>query len=68
MTDHFDKLSTNSSLMHQAVDAMRQYHEARDSGVAHEEVERLRLQAEWMFQSVSEYMRKELGGPEEILQ
>lgn len=42
-------------LIQQAVDAMRQYHEAESAGLAAEEVERLRLLAESLFQAVSDY-------------
>nr|WP_205299990.1 hypothetical protein [Pantoea sp. Tr-811] len=42
-------------LIQQAVDAMRQYHEAEAAGQPPEEVERLRLLAESLFQAVSDY-------------
>ncbi|WP_286913304.1 MULTISPECIES: hypothetical protein [unclassified Pseudomonas] len=42
-------------LIQQAVDAMRMYHEAEAAGQPHEEVERLRLLAESLFQAVSDY-------------
>lgn len=42
-------------LIQQAVDAMREYHQAQDRGVSAEEVERLRLLAESLFQVVSDY-------------
>lgn len=42
-------------LIQQAVDAMREYHQAKDNGVRPEEVERLRLLAESLFQVVSDY-------------
>ena len=42
-------------LIQQAVDAMRQYHEAEAAGQPAEEVERLRQQAESLFQAVSDY-------------
>ncbi|KLJ14526.1 hypothetical protein G1E_32385 [Pseudomonas sp. TJI-51] len=41
--------------IHQAIDAMRQYHEAEAAGQPQEEVERLRLLAESLFQAVSDY-------------
>lgn len=49
-------------LMQQAVDAMRRYHEARDSVTSAEEVERLRLVAESLYQAVNEYQLDALGG------
>ncbi|EJN32115.1 hypothetical protein D3C76_1652060 [compost metagenome] len=42
-------------LIKQAIDAMRQYHEAEAAGQPAEEVERLRLLAESLFQAVSDY-------------
>lgn len=42
-------------LIQQAVDAMREHHEAQDRGDPPEEVERLRLLAESLFQVVSDY-------------
>ena len=42
-------------LIQQAIDAMRDYHQAQDLGAAPEEVERLRLLAESLFQVVSDY-------------
>nr|WP_205300356.1 hypothetical protein [Pantoea sp. Ap-967] len=42
-------------LIQQAVDAMRRYHEAEAAGQPQEEVERLRLLAESLFQAVSDY-------------
>lgn len=49
-------------LMQQALDAMRRYHEARDSVTSEEEVERLRLVAESLYQAVTEYQLHALGG------
>lgn len=42
-------------LIQQAVDAMREYHQAQDGGAPAEEVERLRLLAESLFLVVSDY-------------
>nr|WP_277355679.1 hypothetical protein [Pseudomonas kurunegalensis] len=42
-------------LIQQAIDAFREYHQAQDSGAPPEEVERLRLLAESLFQVVSDY-------------
>ncbi|MFK3815068.1 hypothetical protein ACI2KG_00405 [Pseudomonas sp. NPDC089407] len=42
-------------LIQQAIDAMREYHQAKDRGAPVEEVERLRLLAESLFQVVSDY-------------
>lgn len=48
-------------LMQQAIDALRRYHEAEESGVAPEEVERLRLLAESLYQAVTDYQLYALG-------
>ncbi|MFV3289108.1 MULTISPECIES: hypothetical protein [Pseudomonas] len=42
-------------LIQQAVDALREYHQAQDRDAPPEEVERLRLLAESLFQVVSDY-------------
>ncbi|WP_210669142.1 hypothetical protein [Pseudomonas protegens] len=42
-------------LIQQAIDAMRRYHQAQDHGAPAEEIERLRLLAESLFQAVSDY-------------
>lgn len=42
-------------LIQQAVDAMREYHQAQDRGAPVHEVERLRQLAESLFQVVSDY-------------
>ncbi|MEN5107616.1 hypothetical protein ABE521_01965 [Pseudomonas sp. TWI672] len=42
-------------LIKQAVDAMKAYHEAKDNGAPPEEVERLHLLSESLFQAVSDY-------------
>ncbi|MCO7515683.1 hypothetical protein NJF44_10835 [Pseudomonas guariconensis] len=54
-------------LIQQAVDALRQYHQAEDAGAAPEEIERLRLLAESLFQVVTDYQLRALGGPSETL-
>jgi len=42
-------------MMQQAIDAMRAYHEAQGYGAPAEEIERLRLLAESLFQLVADY-------------
>ncbi|MNN07467.1 hypothetical protein D3C81_1202930 [compost metagenome] len=42
-------------LIQQAIDAMRESHRAQDRGAPGEEIERLRLLAESLFQAVSDY-------------
>lgn len=45
----------------EAVEAMRRYHEAHDAGAPAIEVKRLRLIAESLFQSVTDYQMKAFG-------
>ncbi|MGE8170261.1 hypothetical protein ACQKO7_18910 [Pseudomonas putida] len=45
----------------QAVEAMRNYHEAKDNGASDAEVERLRLIAEAQFQAVTDYQMRAFG-------
>lgn len=42
-------------LIQQAIDALREYHQAQGRGDPPEEIERLRLLAESLFQVVSDY-------------
>lgn len=42
---------------------MRCYHEAQDAGASAEEVERLRLVAEALFQAVTDYQLRAFGLP-----
>jgi hypothetical protein len=48
-------LEAGEPLIQQAVDAMRQYHEAQDRSAPPEEVECLRLLADSLFHLVSNY-------------
>ncbi|MNP29893.1 hypothetical protein D3C76_1229410 [compost metagenome] len=48
-------IEAGEPLIQQAVDAMRQYHDAQDVGAPAAEVERLRLLAESLFQAVTDY-------------
>lgn len=63
MDDLEEKIAAGESLMQQAMDALRRYHEARDSLTPAQEVERLRLEAESLFEAVHEYQRRALGWP-----
>ncbi|MEC6743296.1 hypothetical protein [Pseudomonas qingdaonensis] len=63
MDDLQEKMAAGEPLMQRAMDAMRRYHEARDSLTAAEEVDRLRLEAESLMQAVSEYQQSVLGCP-----
>ena len=62
MDDLQEKMAAGEPLMQQAMDAVRRYHEARDSLTAAEEVDRLRLEAESLMQAVTEYQLRALGG------
>ncbi|MNJ60328.1 hypothetical protein D3C77_560500 [compost metagenome] len=63
MKDLKEKVAAGEPLMQQAVDALRRYHEARGFLAPPEEVERLRLEAESLFEAVQEYQFRVLGGP-----
>ncbi|MFF7108890.1 hypothetical protein [Pseudomonas sichuanensis] len=54
-------LEPGNPLMTQAIDALKRYHEAQATGQSVEEVERLRLEAEGLFQAVSEFQFRMLG-------
>ncbi len=78
MPSHWLKLETRSSdIMHQknrqpllpgdpmyqqAVDAMKKYDQAKIDGEPEAVVERLRLEAEYAFQTVTDYQLEALGG------
>lgn len=49
-------------LMQQAIEALRAYHEAEAAGLDRDEIERRRLLAESLFQAVSDYQLRALGG------
>lgn len=51
-----------------ATEALRRYHDAKNAGAAPDEVERLRLLAESLFQTISVYQEGLLGGPIPSLQ
>nr|WP_269805846.1 hypothetical protein [Pseudomonas alloputida] len=42
-------------LIQKAIDALREYHQAQDRGAPADEVERLQLRAESLFQAVAGY-------------
>lgn len=55
------KMKTGEPLVQQAIEALRRYHEARDSSAPAEAVERLRFEAEWLHEAVGEHQRQALG-------
>nr|WP_092484696.1 hypothetical protein [Pseudomonas sp. NFACC42-2] len=50
-------------IVQQAVDALRQFHEAQAANLPEAEVNRLRLQAESLFQAITDYRLHYLGAP-----
>ncbi|MCE1007794.1 hypothetical protein LU653_14185 [Pseudomonas monteilii] len=50
-------------LYQQAIEAMKRYDQAKADAMPEAEVERLRLEAENAFQSVTDYQLEALGGP-----
>ncbi|SPO69488.1 hypothetical protein [Pseudomonas sp. JV241A] len=56
-------IEAGEPLIQQAIDAQRRYQAAQDAGQPAEEVERLRLEAESLYQAVTEYQLRSLGGP-----
>lgn len=57
----FSILEAGNPLMTQALDAMKRYHEAQAAKVSEAEIERLRLEAESLFQAVSEFQQRVMG-------
>ncbi|UVK81319.1 hypothetical protein LOY46_17290 [Pseudomonas sichuanensis] len=57
-------LMPDAPQMLQAVEAMRLYHEAKDLGAPPEEVQRLKILAESLFQAINDYQLQALGGPD----
>ncbi|MCP3752805.1 hypothetical protein [Pseudomonas sp. SBB6] len=45
------------------MDAQRRFHAAQDAGQSAKEVEPLGLEAESLYQAVTEYQLRSLGGP-----
>nr|WP_262499600.1 hypothetical protein [Pseudomonas rhodesiae] len=69
MKRDFLKIYVDSQpLSQQAVVALRRYHEALAAELPAEEVERLRTEAEALFQAVSEYQLRAMGMPSPTLQ
>nr|WP_243667070.1 hypothetical protein [Pseudomonas brassicae] len=58
-----DAIVSLEPLTKEAIEALRRYHEAQNAGAASDEVERLRLLAESLFQTVSAYQASLLGAP-----
>ncbi|QHF28050.1 hypothetical protein [Pseudomonas sp. R32] len=60
-------IEAGEPLIQQAIDALRRYPEALDAGQPAKEVERLRLEAESLYQAVTEYQLRALSGYSETL-
>ncbi|AIL61188.1 hypothetical protein [Pseudomonas alkylphenolica] len=56
-------IEAGEPLIQQAINAQRRYHAAQDTGQPAKEVERLRVEAESLYQAVTEYQLRSLGGP-----
>jgi len=56
-------IEAGEPLIRQATDALRLYHQAKAGGAPEQEVERLRLCAESLYQAVADYQLRALGEP-----
>ncbi|WP_425048894.1 hypothetical protein [Pseudomonas mosselii] len=56
--DFIGVVEASEPLLKEAFDALRAYHEALDAGRPAEEVERLKLVAEYLFQTVCDYQMR----------
>jgi len=54
-------VEAGESLIQQAIDAIREYHQAQDRGAPPEEIERLRLLADSLYQAVIDYQLIQAG-------
>lgn len=68
MDDLQGKIEACEPLMQQAIEALRRYHEAKAAESPSDEIERLKMLAESLFQAVSECQLPALGGPVRSLQ
>lgn len=55
-------LPSDEPLMKQALDALRIYHEAVEAGAPAKLIEQYKIEAEVLFQTVSEYYQRSMGG------
>lgn len=62
MDDLQKKMAAGEPLIRQAIDTQRRYQAAQDAGEPAAEIERLRLEAESLYQAVTEYQLRALGG------
>ena len=63
----FSILEPGNPLMTQALDAMKRYYEVQAAKASEVELERLRLEAESLFQAVSEFQQRVMGRRDDTL-
>lgn len=63
----FSILEPGNPVMTQALDAMKRYYEAQAAKASEVELERLRLEAESLFQAVSEFQQRVMGRRDDTL-
>lgn len=56
-------LPSDDPLMKQALDALRTYHEAVDAGAPADLIQQYKHEAEELFQALSDYYQRSMGGP-----
>ncbi|WP_256658226.1 hypothetical protein [Pseudomonas sp. DG56-2] len=61
MTAFRERMAAGEPLVKQAMDALCQYHVAREAMASQEELKRLLVQAEYLFQAVSDFQNGVLG-------
>ncbi|OAI86032.1 hypothetical protein [Pseudomonas putida] len=68
MDDLRQKIEAGEPLMQQAAEALRRHHIAKAADSPPDEIERLKMLAESLFQAASEYQLNALAGPLRPLQ
>ncbi|WHH49671.1 hypothetical protein QFA96_16430 [Pseudomonas sp. Ap32] len=63
----FSILEPGNPLMTQALDAMKRYYETQAAKASEVALERLRLEAESLFQAVSEFQQRVMGRRDDTL-
>ncbi|MNU00331.1 hypothetical protein D3C72_2434330 [compost metagenome] len=61
MVDLTEMMKSGEQLLQRALEAVGRYHEARDSSMPEDEVERLRAEADSLLRLVWEYQSRALG-------
>lgn len=61
-------IEAGEPLIQQAIDAIREYHQAEDRGAPPEEVERLRLLADSLYNAAIDYQLVAAGQPPSTIQ